>query len=90
MKKRNLFLIGICLVVVIVFCVGFFIGDKIEKMCVKECKNIDMNFGGYKESESYGFVQCSCIGENASKTLYFDLDTGEQLSSGDILGRVVG
>ena len=88
-QKRNLLLIEAFLILIIIFYTWFFTGDKIEKLCVKACDSVESDFMNFKESPTYNFVQRICLSETESRTLYFDLDTKEQLTSSDILGRVM-
>lgn len=88
--KLGLIVIGICLIVFLGFLIWYFSGDMVERICIKGCKNIEMNFVNYEISKTYNFVACGCSINNTSDKLYFDLDTKEELTSQDILKRVLG
>src|SRR3989344_7741184 len=97
-RKKQIFIVGgLLLIVIAVFGIWFFSSDKTEKLCKNKCESSGFVFLDYKTSENYNFIECDCSdngnlnSDNGNlKIAYFDLKTKEQLTSNQVLNRVIG
>ena len=87
-RKIILIIVGICIILGFVI-YNIYFSNPVERECKKRCSDIGIDFLVFQTSEVYNFAQCTCKNENGSKSLYFDLDTKETLTSNDVLGRVL-
>jgi len=90
-RKKQIFIVGgLLLIVIAVFGIWFFSSDKTEKLCKNKCESSGFVFLDYKTSENYNFIECDCSDNGNLKIAYFDLETKEQLTSNQVLNRVIG